>query len=234
ENIRIQNVDFIGEALINLGKNAEVTGSSNWQTLECGQVLFVNFTANYTCEGALVEFFNTTEGPATNFNWTFDSLGSSLEESPFFVFPQEGSYVITLEASGNGKTMVYEKEISIGGNVLETPSIVTNGSLLTSLVPSSLYQWYRNGQKIEGAVERSYAAENDGIYQVAVVNESCNRISEPVVISGIADETPLARSGYFIGPNPASHHLTVTLNNDYTGSVEFEWYGTQGALLESY
>lgn len=234
ENIRIQNVDLIGEAVINLGEDAEVTGSSNWQTLECGQVLFVNFRANYTCEGALVEFLNTTEGPATNFKWTFDSLGSSIEESPSFVFRQEGTFRIRLEASGNGKSMVYEKEIFIGGNVLETPTIVTNGSLLTSLVPSSLYQWYRNGHKIEGAVERSFVAENEGTYQVAVVNESCNRISEPVVISGIADELPLARFGYFIGPNPASHNVTVTINNDYTGRVEFQWYGTQGTLLEAY
>ena len=234
ENIRVQNVDFIGEAVINLGEKAEITGSSNWQTLECGQVLFVDFTASYTCEGALVEFNNTTDGPATNFKWTFGTLGSSVEESPAFVFPQEGVFRIRLEASGNGKTKVYEKNITIGGNVLDKPSIVTNGSLLTSLVPSSLYQWYRNGRKIEGAVERSYAADNEGTYQVAVVNASCNRISEPVVISGIADELPLARFGYFIGPNPASHDLAVTINNDYTGRVEFEWYGTQGALLESY
>ncbi|MEX2593409.1 MAG: S8 family serine peptidase [Anditalea sp.] len=234
ENIQIENVDLVGTAVVNLGPEAVITNSANWQSLNCGEVLFANFEARFTCEGALVEFTNTTEGPASSYKWTFGPLGSSSEASPSFVFPQEGIYHITLEAISSGKTMWYEKDITIGENILDKPSIVINGSLLTSLVPSSMYQWYRNGIKIEGAEERSFVAEDEGNYQVAVVNESCNRISEPVVISAIEDELPIASFGYFLGPNPTSDRLTVTINNDYFGGVEFEFYATNGAIIKAY
>src|SRR5690606_24275863 len=142
-------------------------------------------------------------------------------------------FKVTLRASGAGKTMVHEEEITIGENVLEKPTIVVNGSLLTSLVPSSRYQWYRNGIKIEGAVERSFVGDGEGSYQVAVLNESCNRISEPVVISGTEEEIPMARYGYFVGPNPTSGLLSIVINNDYAGAVEFQFYGTSGALVKT-
>src|SRR5690606_30070114 len=129
--------------------------------------------------------------------------------------------------------MTYEKDVVIQPNPLKEPSIVTNGSILTSLVPAPMYQWYKNGQKIEGAVERSYQAEEEGAYQVAVATESCNRVSEAVVISGMPDQLPLSAYGYFIGPNPSSDRLRVTINNDYTGKVVFEFYGMNGALLEA-
>src|SRR5690606_6383971 len=129
--------------------------------------------------------------------------------------------------------MTYEKDVVIQPNPLKEPSIVTNGSILTSLVPAPMYQWYKNGQKIEGAVERSYQAEEEGAYQVAVVTESCNRISEAVVISGMPDQLPLANYGYFIGPNPTSDRIRITINNQYQGEVVFEFYGTNGSLLKT-
>jgi hypothetical protein len=128
--------------------------------------------------------------------------------------------------------MTYEKDVVIQANPLKKPSIVTNGTTLTSLIPAPMYQWYKNGQKIQGAVERSYQAEDEGAYQVALVTESCNRISEAVVISGMPDQLPLANYGYFIGPNPVSDRLRVAISNEYTGEVVLEIYGMNGALLE--
>ena len=234
DNIQVENVDLTGRAVINLGADAAITNSANWTNLNCSQVLFTNFETTFNCEGALVEFVNTTEGPATRYEWSFGSAGSSTEENPSFVFPGKGMYRVTLSAFTDGQSMVYEREITIGDNSLQKPSIVTNGSNLTSRVPASSYQWYRNGNKIEGAVERSFLAEEEGSYQVAVLNESCNRISDAVVISGMPDQLPLTSYGYMIGPNPTSDVLRVAINNDYLGQVDFEIYGTNGALLQTY
>src|SRR5690606_7010579 len=151
---------------------------------------------------------------------------------PSIIFPGQGNYPVRLTAIRGDDSVVYEQELVIQANPLKKPSIVTNGSTLTSLVPAPMYQWYRDGQKIEGAVERSYQAEEEGAYQVAVLSESCNRVSEAVVISGMPDQLPLAHYGYFIGPNPASDRLRVTINNDYKGEVVLEFYGTNGAWLE--
>lgn len=233
ENISVENVDLSGDAVISLGAGAEISNSANWLKVNCEQVLFANFEVNFSCEGALVEFINTTEGPATRYEWDFGSLGTSTDTNPSVIFPNEGTYPVRLTAIRGSSTMVYEKELLIQANPLKEPSIVTNGTILTSLVPAAVYQWYKNGQKIEGAVERSYQAEDEGAYQVAVVTESCNRISEAVVISGMPDQLPLAVYGYFIGPNPSSDRLRVTINNEYLGEVVLEFYGMNGALLET-
>ena len=233
ENINVQNVDLSGDAVISLGSGAEISNSANWLKADCSQVLFANFEVNFSCEGALVEFVNTTEGPATRYEWDFGSLGTSADTNPALIFPREGRYRVRLTAISGSDTMVYEKELSIQTNPLKEPAIVTNGTTLTSLVPAPMYQWYKNGQKIEGAVERSYQAEDEGAYQVAVVTESCNRISEAVVISGMPDQLPLAAYGYFIGPNPSFDRLRVAINNDYVGEVVLEFYTMNGALLET-
>lgn len=233
DRINVRNVDLSGEAIVNLGPNSSVINGANWLNTRCDEVLFTHFESRFNCEGALTEFVNTTEGPATQYEWTFGTLGTSREVNPTFVFPREGVYKVTLRASSAGKTMVYEKEIAIGDNILKEPSIVVNGSLLTSLVPSSGYQWYRNGVKIQGAVERSFVGDDEGTYQVAVLNESCNRISAPVVISGIEEEPPMARYGYFVGPNPSSGLLSISINNEYSGSLEFQIYSTSGALVKT-
>src|SRR5690606_17345748 len=232
ENISVQNVDLSGDAVVSLGAGAEVSNSANWLKTDCSQVLFANFQVNFGCEGALVNFINTTEGPATQYEWDFGPLGSSTDMHPSLVFPREGTYPIRLKAISGNTSMIYERDVVIEANPLKEPSIVTNGAILTSLVPAPMYQWYKNGQKIEGAVERSYQAEEEGAYQVALVTEACNRISEAVVISGTPDQLPLANYGYFIGPNPAADRLKVTINNEYIGEVALEFYGMNGALLE--
>lgn len=232
ENLSVQNVDLSGDAVVNLGADAEISNSANWLNVNCSQVLFANFQVNYGCEGALVEFVNTTEGPATRYEWDFGSLGNSTDTNPSLVFPREGTYRISLTAIRGDNSMTYEKDVVIQANPLKKPSIVTNGTTLTSLIPAPMYQWYKNGQKIQGAVERSYQAEDEGAYQVALVTESCNRISEAVVISGMPDQLPLANYGYFIGPNPVSDRLRVAISNEYTGEVVLEIYGMNGALLE--
>ena len=233
ENISVQNVDLFGDAVINLGAAAEINNSADWLNVDCSQVLFANFEVNFGCEGALVEFINTTEGPATRYEWDFGALGTSTDTHPSLVFPRDGTYTIRLTAISGSSSMRYEKDLVIRENPLKKPSIVTNGTILTSLVPAPMYQWYKNGQRIEGADERSYQAEEEGAYQVAVVTESCNRISEAVVISGMPDQLPLTAYGYFIGPNPTSDWIRITINNDYQGELVFEFYGTNGSLLKT-
>lgn len=231
EKINIRNVDLTGDAVINLGSAAQVINSSKWLTLNCSQVLFVNFEVNYSCAGALAEFVNTTEGPATSYEWDFGTVGSSTQIDPSIIFPRAGLYQVKLTAIRGNERVTHAKEVMIGDNPLKEPSIVVNGTILTSLVPASSYQWYRDGQRIEGAKDRSYQAEEEGAYQVAIESETCNRISEAVVISGMPDQLPLANYGYFIGPNPVSERLNINITNDYAGEVVLEFYSTSGTLI---
>ncbi|MBD8491242.1 S8 family serine peptidase [Echinicola sp. CAU 1574] len=230
ENLNVTNVDFVGEAIVNLGLNSNVVNSDNWLTKNCEDVLFANFTSSYNCVGGLTEFSNLSEGNIGVYAWNFGGVGTSSEESPEFTFDQEGDYLVSLNISNDDENVDFSKEISVVSNTLNTPVIVVNGNMMTSQTLASAYQWYFEGEKIEGATQRSFNADFDGMYQVAIYNEICNRLSEPVVVTALEDEEPsLSEYGVFIGPNPTNEKVKVGLNNDYTGNVIVELYAVNGA-----
>lgn len=223
DNININNVDLEGKAIINLGSAATITNSAGWLKQNCEDVLFANFTSSYSCVGSALIFENLSEGAVSSYKWDFGGLGTSTLENPFFVFNTAGTYLIKLQISNAQGSTTFEQSVIIGGNELAKPTIVVNGSVLTSQQPGVSYQWFVNGQLVDGAVDRSYTVTGDGIYQVAIFDSVCNRISDPIVISAIPDqEVELSRFGIFIGPIPSEERLNISLSNDYTGPVTFQ------------
>ncbi|MCE7055633.1 S8 family serine peptidase [Algoriphagus sp. AGSA1] len=223
ENISVSNLDLQGDAIINLGVSSTVINSSGWLQQDCADVLFANFAASFTCVGAAVNFENLSEGSISSYAWDFGGLGTSSLENPFFVFDAPGDYLVTLRVSNDQGFTDFDNVITVAGNELLKPVIVINGSVLTSQQPGSSYQWYKNGAPISEATSRSFEALEDGLYQVAIFSGSCNRISDPVVISAIPDqEVELGRLGIFIGPNPTEGRLNISISNEYIGNLEFK------------
>ncbi|MEX2513144.1 MAG: S8 family serine peptidase [Cyclobacteriaceae bacterium] len=232
QNLDIENVDFQGEAVINLGAGAQVSNADNWLAIVCENVLFPDFEVRFNCAQGITEFVNLSEGNVTSYNWNFGGLGTSTNENPTFIFNNIRTYPITLVISGPGGDKFFEKQVAISSNTLSRPNIVANGAQLTSRLPAGLYQWYRNGQPIPGATQRTYMVEDGGSYQVAVIDDQCNRISDVVVISSLGDETFAGRAGYAIGPNPVTDRLSLFINNDYRGKVEVRVFDSSGRSIE--
>lgn len=109
---------------------------------------------------------------------------------------------------------------------------MANGSQLSSRIPASAYQWYKDGQVIAGATERSFMVEDGGAYQVAVIDDQCNSLSGVVVVSSTGDETFAGRAGYAIGPNPVSERLSLFINNGYRGEVDVRLVDGSGRLRQ--
>ncbi|MEX0882614.1 MAG: PKD domain-containing protein, partial [Cyclobacteriaceae bacterium] len=231
-NVDIENVDFEGEAVINLGADARLSNADNWLAMLCENVLFPNFEVRFNCADGITEFVNLSEGNVTSYTWNFGGLGTSTNESPIFIFNNARTYPITLEIRGPGGENFYEKQVSIRSNTLSRPNIVANGAQLTSRIPAESYQWYRNGQPINGATQRSYMVGDGGSYQVTVIDDQCNRISDVVVISGMGDESFAGRAGYSIGPNPVTDRLSLFINNDYRGEVEVRVFDSAGRSVQ--
>ncbi|HSI77045.1 MAG TPA: S8 family serine peptidase [Lunatimonas sp.] len=234
QQVSVSNVDLEGQAVVNVGPNASLVNSANWLNIACDNVLFPNFEVRFSCAGGLTEFVNLTEGTVTSYAWSFGNLGSSTAMNPTFIFNNARSYNVVLTVRGPGGTSTFEQTVSVSPNTLAQPQIVINGSQLTSLVPASRYQWYRNGNRIDGATTRSYMADDGGSYQVTVIDDACNRLSAPVVISSLEKEPDLGRLGYWIGPNPVKDKLVVGMRNNYLGEVVFEIYSTSGKLMRKY
>jgi hypothetical protein len=219
QGLNVENVDLLGDAVINIDPQSTVVNAANWSNLACEEVIFVNFDVRFNCAGGITEFLNLSEGNISSYRWDFAGLGSSFLENPTYVFNFSRNYTISLEARGPSGTRTFQRDISVSGNTLNRPLIVANGSQLSSQLPAPSYQWYRNGRPIPGATERSFMVDDEGTYQVAAIDEQCNRISDVVVVSGGQDLTPGSRAGYAIGPNPVSNELSLFVNNDYLGEV---------------
>lgn len=232
ENISVTNVDLKGDAIVNLGTGARLTNSSGWLNQDCDDVLFANFDVAFSCVGAAVDFENLSEGAITSYSWDFAGLGTSTLENPFFVFESTGTYEVELTVTNSGGSTSFTQEVVISESALLQPVIVVNGTTLTSQQPGESYQWYLNGEKLNGVTTRSYSATNDGTYQVAIFSEGCNRISEPVVISAIPDqEVELSRFGIFVGPIPSDDQINITVNNEYLGPIEFSVLDLSGKVI---
>lgn len=234
QQVSVTNVDLEGEAVVNFGPNANLVNSANWLNITCDNVLFPNFEVRFSCAGGLTEFINLTEGVVTSYAWSFANLGTSTAKDPTFIFNNARSYTVTLTVRGPGGTRNFQQTVAVSPNTLAQPQIVINGSQLTSLVPASRYQWYRNGNRIEGATARSYMADDGGSFQIAVIDDACNRLSAAVVISSLENEPDLARLGYSIGPNPTKDRIVVGIRNNYLGEVGYEIYSTSGKLMRAY
>jgi len=229
QGLSVENVDLLGEAVINLDPQSTAVNAANWSNISCEDVIFVNFVARFNCAGGITEFINLSEGNITSFSWDFAGLGTSVIENPTYVFNFSRTYQVSLEAKGPSGTKIFQRNISVTANSLNRPLIVVNGSQLSSQLPATAYQWYRNGRPIVDAISRSYMVNDGGTYQVAVIDEQCNRISDVVVVSGSDDLTPNSRAGYAIGPNPVSNELSLFINNDYLGEVAVSLYDGTGS-----
>ena len=223
ENLSISNVDHQGEAIINLGLGASISNSTGWLSQNCPDVLFANFRSNFNCVGAAISFENLSEGSISSYLWDFGGKGTSTERNPIFVFDQGGAVNVKLTISNASGSTVFDQSIQVGENELAKPTIVVNGNVLTSQLPGTSYQWYINSKLVEGGTSRSLEVTVDGLYQVAIFNNTCNRISDPIVISAIPDqEVELSRFGIFVGPIPTLDKLNITISNGYRGQLSLE------------
>jgi len=223
ENLSISNVDHEGKAIINLGVSASVSNATGWLSQNCAAVLFANFSSNFNCVGAAISFENLSEGSISSYVWDFGGKGTSTERNPIFVFDQAGEVNVKLTISNASGSTVFDQSIQVGENELAKPTIVVNGNVLTSQQPGTSYQWYINSKLVEGGTSRSLEVMEDGLYQVAIFSDICNRISDPIVISAIPDqEVELSRFGVFVGPIPTSDKLNITISNGYRGRLFLE------------
>jgi Zn-dependent metalloprotease len=114
----------------------------------------------------------------------------------------------TYSVSATNDCGVVSEDIEVVVNPLPTqPVISVNGSGLESTAGSS-YQWYLNGNSIEGETNQTYLPTQAGDYTVVVSDGSgCSTISEPYnwITVGIA-ELEFDLSVY---PNPFNNQLVI-------------------------
>ncbi|MGE0587413.1 MAG: S8 family serine peptidase [Cyclobacteriaceae bacterium] len=208
--LSVTNVDLAGSSIINAGLNSTIVNAENWKTQDCETVLFADFDEGFLCQNGLTEFYDKSTGDVAAWQWTFGDEGAVFNESdlqnPFHSFENAGTHTVSLTVSDGNASHSYSKEVEIIPTSFLKNKIAVNGDNLMSVDISSDYQWYRDGNEISGATQRSYLFNDDeGVYQVVVAASECNRSSDLVTITGV-EEVEKILSLY---PNPARNWISI-------------------------
>ena len=108
------------------------------------------------------------------------------------------------------------------------PVITTNASVLTSSEAGS-YQWYFEGEPVNGWDTQSIEVWQTGEYQVEIADQNgCTSISEPVMLisTGIREN---GSGAIMLWPSPARDELNIDLAAD--GKVELTVIDAAGRSL---
>ena len=97
-----------------------------------------------------------------------------------------------------------------------TPTISITGSMQISSSTAQQYQWFLNGEPIEGQTGQNLIIyETTGTYHVQIVGEGgCYAVSDSLEVTlGIEENT----SSFEVYPNPSSQSISVKSNNAIQG-----------------
>ena len=169
------------------------------------------------CPGACIDFTNLSQN-ATSYLWSFPGATSpvSTDVNPTGIcYINTGSYDVTLIAIGAGGT----DTISIANYITVYPSpppqgIMQNGDTLFANPGALSYQWYYNGNIINGATNYFYIALLSGDYNVVATDANGCEV-EAVINDVIAAVGSSNMQSIQIYPNPVIdkfiiHKLKVT------------------------
>ena len=158
-----------------------------------------SITGTTFCEGDSVELSITTNDDIL---WSNGSTNTSIQiNQTTDVFAQVYDGICW---SVNSDTVSLEMLDSP-----DQPIVTTNGFELSTATIADNYQWYINGNLINGATNNTYTATTDGYYQVEAISSNlCTSISDSVELIGTSiNENTL--SDIKVYPNPSQGTFNV-------------------------
>ena len=169
--------------------------------------LVINTTddANTFCEGEELDLMAESDASLA-YQWSMDGMDLPGADESIYSADEAGFYQVYFEnvdAACIGKTdSLFIEELPAPTPVIS----VTDGVLFTGVFDT--YQWYYEGDAIDGATDLEITPEFDGEYTVVVTNEEgCSgEATYEVAYTGLASND---FSAFTIYPNPAGEFTTV-------------------------
>lgn len=146
------------------------------------------------------------------------SKGGSYQISETFSGLSAGSYPITIK-DASGCIARLSNPILIQEPAELVPEISLDGATLSTGIYAS-YQWYRDGELLEGGTEQTYTISGNGDYTVEVNDSNgCDGTSEPfqVLTTGLFNKHTDSRME--IAPNPFSDQIKLSWAEKASRSV---------------
>lgn len=181
----------------------------------CSNLPVASFYADDICPGTCANFQNLSSNGST-YAWLFPGAvpNSSFDFSPVNIcYANPGTYDVTLiVTNANGSDT-----LSIPNYLTVYPqpasqSISQNGDTLTALAGAVSYQWFYNGNLINGATGYLYVASASGNYNVVATDVNGCEVEAAIfdvvaTIRSVSDDDQLQ-----LFPSPVSEKLYLTGN----------------------
>jgi hypothetical protein len=172
----------------------------------------IAFTDNFLCPGTCTDFSNTSVY-ATFYQWNFPGAVPDTSTTPNptnICYANAGSYDVQLIATNaNGSdTLLLTNYIT----VYPTPpaqAITQSGDTLFAIAGSATYQWYFNGNPVNGATDYFYVVTASGDYNVVATDANGCEV-EAAIFSVLASaQTAVGNLQLAIFPNPVGDQFTI-------------------------
>ena len=177
--------------------------------------------------------------PSLSYNWYKDngnfsaaSLLTTEAKGELFVNTQGIYYVETNygkcpSSSVSNRVTITEssaRNASVITSSLGNPFCPKSGNTILKAQSSSFYQWYKDGVKINGAINQTFETDSSGNYEVDLFDGSCSKAFIDLVSLKFTDFTILPI-------NPKVQDL-VTLNTNAI-NPSFEWFLNNNQISNS-
>lgn len=233
--LNITKLSVTGSASVTAGVNSSLTNADNWVTVSCENVLFSDFSFEFGCVNSVTQFTDLSSGSISGWSWDFGDNNTSSSQNPVNMYTQEGAVNVTLDVTDGADTKTYSQELTVIANTLSSGNqVIDNSGVLASRDAASAYQWYKDGEMIQGATNRTYNTQGvGGTYFVTTFDETCNIRSEEllVVVTSIEpDEQEQLEREVVIAPNPSEDYVDITMVNDFYGDIQIVMIDLNGSV----
>lgn len=187
------------------------------------------WTDTLLCADDCIEFTPSVNAEIQSAVWT---PGAGLSDpdilNPTFCAAQAETFTLTV-TDLNGCEASHSVAVNLHP-LPETPAITFDGTALAT-DPGSAYQWFLNGELIDGATGQAYIPAVNGLYSVLVTDaEGCAAMSEDFDLNTLG-----LGGGRLIGiavyPNPTSGMLTLVLDQNVHTFLNMELTDLSGRRL---
>ncbi|MDB5283833.1 MAG: hypothetical protein JWO06_2908 [Bacteroidota bacterium] len=223
-----------------LWSNNDTTATT---TIHTGGLYSVTVTEALGCANTGSVFIATKISPVVNI--VADKISFCPSDSAHIcattLFPRyywstgDTGICIRVNAAGNYNVFVTDtsgctaqsNQVAISLYTQPQPSIIVTGDTL-SVSAEHAYQWYLNGNAINGATLPMYIVHTPGNYTVEVSDTNgCNGVSAPVNFTGIND---INSDGLSVYPNPTSGAWELSVENNLLGA-DVEVFDSEGKSI---
>lgn len=236
--LNVTNVAAEGSTPFVSGANSTLDdNSTGWRRFDCEDLLFADFEANFLCAQSTARFTDQSTGNPDNWLWNFDDPqfpeeNTATVPNPEHQFRFPGTYDVTLDVSNdvNAASRTITLTVVDPESNLTIPDIRVDGSTLSSSISAPNYQWFRNGEPIDGATGQSLeigGSGDFGSYTVEISDNDCRFRSRPAVINATAAELAGRLKVY---PNPSEAEFTISTPLPLSKETTLEVFDLQGRI----